>query len=80
MEGSGTREAPRELASLLPALPVEKRFAAPASPAGIVGSVGTAVSFFRTVPLVKAAGVQAGAAVQLQSLATQGTCHPGILP
>ena len=32
MEGSGTRDAPRGLASLFPELPVEKRFADPASP------------------------------------------------
>ena len=36
MEGPGTREAPRGLASLLPALPVEKENAASASPAGVI--------------------------------------------
>ena len=59
VEGPGTRDAPRDLASLLPALPVEKRFADPASPAGCCATARHS-GVFKPPGSVEAAGVQAG--------------------
>ena len=76
MEGPGTRDAPRDLASLLPALPVEEEGSRIPRPRQMLsGRGGTTGCFNRPDPIL-AAGVQV-ADVQPQSLETSRTSPLG---
>ena len=76
MEGPGTRDAPRDLASLLPALPVEEEGSRIPRPRQMLSGHGGPAGCFNRPDPILAAGVQV-ANVQPQSLDNSRTSPLG---